>query len=88
MSIFTGLGAAPANVTVPVTVAAVAGSIGVEAAAGFASDDGDELCSSFVFSFLLHPISSKKLTQSPRSEIQSLRFMIPPFAIYVSKLKF
>src|SRR5262249_3092786 len=85
ISIFTGFGAAPAKVTVPVTVAAVAGSIGAEAAAGFASDDEPVPCSSFVFSFLLHPANSKSPTQRPKRIVQSLRFMIPPFLILETK---
>src|ERR1700730_12272739 len=53
MSILAGLGAAPSNFTVPLTLAAVAGSIGV--AAGAAA--GAAGCSSAV-SFLLHPASN------------------------------
>src|ERR1700719_1882453 len=53
MSILAGLGVAPSNLTVPLTLAAVAGSIGV--AAGAAA--GAAGCSSAV-SFLLHPASN------------------------------
>src|SRR5512133_1317565 len=56
MSIFDGFGAAPSNFTVPVTSAAVAGSIGVAgAAAAVFSVSALEDCS--VFSFLLHAAS-------------------------------
>src|ERR1700730_12869528 len=52
ISILAGLGATPSNFTVPLTVAAVAGSIGV--AAGAAAGLGAAGCSSPV-SFLPHP---------------------------------
>src|SRR3984893_604786 len=54
MSILAAFGAAPSNFTVPLTLAAVAGSIGV--AAGAAAGLGAAGCSSAV-SFLLHPAS-------------------------------
>src|ERR1700724_1385199 len=63
MSILAGLGAAPSNFTVPLTVAAVAGSIGVDAGAAV----GAAGCSSVV-SFLLHPASSA--TPSKTDELQ------------------
>src|ERR1700730_10485385 len=56
MSILAGLGAAPSNFTVPLTVAAVAGSIGV--AAGPAAGLGAAGCSSAV-SFLPHPTNRR-----------------------------
>src|SRR5712672_2872530 len=51
MSILAGLGAAPSNFTVPLTLAAVAGSIGVAAGPAAGADAG---CSSVV-SFLPQP---------------------------------
>ena len=56
MSIFAGLGATPSNFTVPLTVAAVAGSIG--AAAGAAAGLEAAGCSS-AGSFLPHPANEK-----------------------------
>src|ERR1700687_4065246 len=58
MSIFCPLGAGPPKVTVPLTLAAVSGSIGADAGAGFASLLGEVPCSSLVFSFLLQPASN------------------------------
>src|SRR5260370_38698526 len=52
MSILAGFGAAPSNFTVPLMLAAVAGSMGV--AAGAAAGLGAAGCSSAV-SFLPHP---------------------------------
>src|SRR5271169_2166860 len=52
MSIFAALGAVPARLTVPLTLAAVAGSIGV--AAGAAAVLGAADCSS---GFLLHAVN-------------------------------
>src|SRR6266853_3675252 len=57
MSILAGLGATPSNFTVPLTVAAVAGSIGV--AAGAAAGLGAAGCSSPV-SFLPHPTHRRR----------------------------
>src|SRR5512146_2957367 len=57
ISSFVGLGAVPSNLTVPLTVAAVAGSIGV-AAAGAADFSAGALDACSVFSFLLHATSS------------------------------
>src|SRR6266481_3037126 len=54
ISILAAFGAAPSNFTVPLTLAAVAGSIG--AAAGAAAGVGAAGCSSAV-SFLPHPAS-------------------------------
>jgi hypothetical protein len=53
MSIVAAFGGVPANFTVPLTLAAVAGSMGVAAAAGVVVA-GVAGCSSVV-SFLLHP---------------------------------
>src|ERR1700694_666663 len=57
ISILAGLGATPSNFTVPLTVAAVAGSIGV--AAGAAAGLGAAGCSSAV-SFLPHPTHRRR----------------------------
>src|SRR5258706_13384233 len=56
MSIFAGLGATPSNFTVPLTVAAVAGSIGVAAGAAAGLDAAG--CSS-AGSFLPHPANER-----------------------------
>src|SRR5690242_6867201 len=74
MSIFCALGAAPAKVTVPLTLAAVAGSIGADVAAGFISALGADVCSSFVFSFLLQPASNPN-RQSRNIAAQSFLFI-------------
>src|SRR6266403_4361647 len=63
MSILAGLGAAPSNFTVPLTLAAVAGSIGV--AAGAAAGAGAAGCSSAV-SFLPHPASRRSPSEADR----------------------
>ncbi len=50
MSIFAAFGAAPSNLTVPLTVATVAGSIGVAAGAGAGCSDTLLVdCSVFLF---------------------------------------
>src|SRR5579864_266270 len=54
MSIFEAFGAVPSNLTVPLTVAAVAGSMGVAAGA---ADSAGALFDCSVFSFLLHAAS-------------------------------
>src|SRR5579863_3388916 len=88
MSIFEALGAAPSNFTVPLTVATVAGSMGVAAgaAAGW-SAIGLEGCSSF----LLQAVSSRHTAASRVTTIiarcvflfmtfaLSLEFMAPAF---------
>jgi hypothetical protein len=56
MSIFAGLGAAPAKLTVPLTLAAVAGSIGVAAGAGVAEEFVGAADSSELVSFLLQAV--------------------------------
>src|SRR5437660_10328879 len=58
MSILAGLGTAPPYVAVPLTVAAVAGSIGVEAV--FASFVGEVACFFLVFPFLVQTTSRAK----------------------------
>src|ERR1700674_3953910 len=81
MSILDALGAVPSNFTVPLTVATVAGSIGV--AAGAEAPGCDILlldCS--VFSFLLHAaVASKPHKASvPTSILQPVfLFMMSPF---------
>jgi hypothetical protein len=78
ISIFAGFGAAPAKVTVPLTVAAVAGSIGVEVGAGGACEVGEVACS--WFSFLLQPASSQKPNrESMNIATQVFLFMMSPF---------
>src|SRR6202011_5892488 len=56
MSILAGFGAVPSNFTVPLTVAAVAGSIGVAAPAGATCFSVVVLEDCSVFSFLLHAV--------------------------------
>src|SRR5712692_1770542 len=70
MSILAALGAAPSNFTVPLTLAAVAGSIGV--AAGDAA--GAAGCSSAV-SFLPHPASRTAPSKTDRLQIASDFFL-------------
>src|SRR5436853_577528 len=73
MSILLALGAVRSNFTVPLTVAAVAGSIGVDAAGGFASEVGDEVCSlSF---FLLHPIVSNNASKANTPSVATRVFL-------------
>src|SRR5208282_5036608 len=74
MSIFAALGAAPSKLTVPLTLAAVAGSIG--AAAGAAIVLGAADCSSV--GFLLHAVIRTRPTTAhrPRVTNQCLRFII------------
>jgi hypothetical protein len=59
-------------------VAAVAGSIGAEAGAGFTSELGEVPCSSLVFSFLLQPASSPS-RQSTHIAAHILLFIMSPF---------
>src|SRR5690242_3785192 len=75
MSIVAGLGAVPSNFTVPMTVAAVAGSIGVAGAVVAAGLDAAG-CSSGV-SFLLHAADkrSKHSAASMQLVIQIVLFM-------------
>src|SRR5882762_10112614 len=65
MSIFAGFGAVPENLTVPLTLAAVAGSIG--AAVGAAGGGADGCCSAL--SFLPHPVSSATASKADRLPI-------------------
>src|SRR5437016_10303826 len=78
MSIFCAFGAVPPKVTVPLTLAAVAGSTGAEVAACFASELGEVPCSSLVFSFLLQPASSPS-RQSRNIAVHNFLFMMSPF---------
>src|ERR1700730_9708050 len=57
ISILAGFGAVPSNFTVPLTLAAVAGSIGVAAPAGAACCSDVVLVDCSVFAFLLHAVS-------------------------------
>src|SRR4029077_20874455 len=79
MSIFAGLGAVPARLTVPLTLAAVAGSIG--AAAGAAALPGAADCSSL--GFLLHAVSRTRPTMAQSASVTNncFRFMI---SLYLS----
>src|SRR6266481_818264 len=72
MSILAGLGAAPSNFTVPLTLAVVAGLIGV--AAGAAAGAGAAGCSSAV-SFLPHPASKATPSKTDRLPIASDLFV-------------
>src|SRR6266851_1327960 len=72
MSILAALGAAPSNFTVPLTLAAVAGSIGV--AAGAAAGAEAAGCSSVV-SFLPHPASRTSASEADRLQIASDFFL-------------
>src|SRR6266849_4366808 len=76
MSIFAALGAVPSRLTVPLTPAAVAGSIGVAAVLGAAD------CSS-VLGFLLHAVSRTRPTTAHRPRVTNhcFRFMI---SLYLS----
>src|SRR5271166_696565 len=77
MSILAALGAAPSSFTVPLTLATVAGSMGVAAGAGWASAAGAAAgCSSF----LLQPASIPNPKQSrPSIAIHVFLFIITPF---------
>jgi hypothetical protein len=76
ISIFAALGAVPSRLTVPLTLAAVAGSIGVAAGAapllGAADSSG--------FGFLLHAVNRTRPTtaQRPRVTIHGFLFIIVP----------
>src|SRR5437879_12251883 len=74
MSILAGLGGVPSSLTVPLTVAAVAGSIGVEAAGGFDSEVGEDDCSSPVF--LLQPAKSSSPTRASKPSIANHVFFM------------
>jgi len=78
MSIFASLGAVPVKLTVPLMLAAVAGSIGVAAGAGAGAVLGVADDSSL--GFLLHPVNTTRPTLAiahrPRRLTRSLRFMI------------
>src|SRR6266446_10053502 len=72
MSIFAAFGAAPPNFTIPLTLAAVAGSIGV--AAGAAAGVGAAGCSSAV-SFLPHPANRTTPSKTDRLPVASDLFV-------------
>src|SRR5216684_5903329 len=85
MSILAGLGAAPSNFTVPLTLAAVAGSIGV--AAGAAAGAGAAGCSSAV-SFLPHPASRATPRKIDRLPIASFFiFILFYLSLEISKIR-
>src|ERR1700720_3664404 len=75
MSILFALGAVPARITVPLTLAAVAGSIGAAAGAGVAAVLGAADCSS---GFLLHALNRTRpmTAHRPRVTNDCFRFMI------------
>src|SRR5947209_16160408 len=76
MSIFAALGAVPARLTVPLTLAAVAGSIGAAAGADVAVVPGPAGCSSL--GFLLHAVSRTRPSTAhmPRVTNHCCRFII------------
>src|SRR6266478_4849227 len=76
MSIFAALGAVPARLTVPLTLAAVAGSIGAAAGADVAVVPGPAGCSSL--GFLLHAVSRTRPTTAHRPRVTNhcFRFII------------
>src|SRR5271169_4666198 len=75
MSIFASLGATPSKLTVPLTLATVAGSIGVAAGAGVAAVLGAAACSSE--GFLLHAVRTRPtITHRPRATSHCFRFFI------------
>jgi hypothetical protein len=77
MSILAGFGAAPSNFTVPLTLAAVAGSMGADA--GAAAGLGAAGCSSAV-SFLPHPASKtnpSKIEKLPMASDFVLFIFVP-----------
>src|SRR5882724_502195 len=76
MSIFAALGAVPSRLTVPPTLAAVAGSIGVAAGADVAAVPGPAGCSSL--GFLLHAVSRTRPTTAHRPRVTNdcFRFMM------------
>src|SRR6266851_6482898 len=83
MSILDGFGAVPSNFTVPLTVATVAGSMGVAAAAGAACSAG-VLPDCSVFSFLLQAVSSSRLNRASMLTVIIAQhfvfvFMMSPF---------
>src|SRR5208282_5679479 len=74
MSIFAALGAVPSKLTVPLTLAAVAGSIGIAAGAGAAAVLGAADCSS---GFLLHAVRTRPTTaHRPSVTNHCFRFFI------------
>ena len=80
MSILEGLGAVPSKLTVPLILAAVAGSIGAELPAGLTSELGDVPCSSLVFSFLLQPVNIPSASIEARKiAAHWFLFMMSPF---------
>ena len=86
MSILDAFGAEPSNLTVPLTVAAVAGSIGVAAPAG-AADSAGVLLDCSVFSFLLQApsASNAQIASMPAVVVQPvLLFMMSPFLLRIS----
>src|SRR6202047_4773208 len=80
MSIFAALGAVPARLTVPLTLAAVAGSIGVAAGADVAAVPGAADSS---LGFLLHAVSRTRPTMAQSASVTNdcFRFMI---SLYLS----
>src|SRR5690348_16113177 len=83
MSIFAGLGAVPSNLTVPFTVATVAGSMGVAAGA----EVSGALLDCSVFSFLLHAASANNAHNASmltnRVTRSAFLFMMSPFLKFI-----
>jgi hypothetical protein len=77
MSILAALGAVPSNFTVPLTLATVAGSMGVAAAGAAACSAALEAGAS---SFLLHAASTKSAHNASVMIVQLVfLFMMSPF---------
>src|SRR5579864_2141032 len=78
MSIFEAFGAVPSNLTVPLTVAAVAGSMGVAAGA---ADSAGALLDCSVFSFLLHAasVNNANIASVLTAIVAVFFFMMSPF---------
>src|SRR5262249_44448483 len=77
MSILAGFGAAPSNLTVPLTLAAVAGSIGV--AAGAAEEAGFEAAGFSSVGCLLQPERTATPTMSTKLQSAISGFLVMIF---------
>src|SRR5207248_6526160 len=87
MSILDGLAAVPSYLTVPLTDATVAGSIGVAAGAGVAAFSSVALEDCSVFSFLLHAPRSSKLARQISASTASHVFLIMMSPLLLEYLK-
>src|SRR5262249_34168432 len=81
MSILAAFGAVPSNFTVPVTVAAVAGSIGVAAAVGAGVVSAGALLDCSVFSFLLQAVNMRA-TITSRANVIIARYIFLRFILF------